>query len=195
MLNIPVTERVHRVLAIDNGTNTLGTVVADIDLGTAPMHVIYADTCTANDTADRHQWVADMHGNRFARYEVLFDYMSELLNEYDPDIVVIEAPFMHRRPESFATLRESLYVLRQAVMEYRPALHIELVPPILAKKAVGMKVFTQGKESVRDAVLRLKDVTYVEDVNPTQLDEHCIDAVAVAYHERKRVMAEYDRRR
>jgi len=142
----------------------------------------------------RWQTVADLHGDRFARFRVIRGFMREILEEYNPHTVVVESPFMHIRPESFATLREAMMVLRETAMDYYELMDFDLAAPMAAKKAVGAKSFTKGKEPVRDAVLALKDVDYAPGVDPRALDEHCIDSIAVAYWKARKILNEMHRR-
>lgn len=195
MLSLPDHEHIYRVLAIDNGTDTLGTVIADIDIRKDVMDIVHAETCTASRTAARWSSIAFLHGARFARYRALRQYIDDLLDRYDPDAIVVEGPFMHLHAESFATLRESLYMIREAAIEYHPSLPVHVVAPMSAKKAVKAKRYDKGKDFVRDAVLELKDVYYDRSIDQYTLDEHGIDAVAVAYYEKQRIMEMIQRRR
>ncbi len=194
MLKIPDQGHIYRVLAIDNGTDTLGTVVADIDIRKDVMDVIHAETCTASKTAGRWSQIAEIHGTRFARYRALRMYIDDLLDQYDPDAIVVEGPFMHIHAESFAKLRESLYMIREAAIEYHPLLPVHVVAPMSAKKAVKAKHYDKGKDPVREAVLSLTDVYYDRSIDEQTLDEHSIDAVAVAYYEKQQTMEMIRRR-
>lgn len=195
MIRIPETGYIYRILAIDNGTNTLGAVIADIDLRTGHMTVVFAETCNASLTAHRWNNVAELHGDRFARYRVLRLFLLDVMDQYDPDAVIVEGPFMHLHAEAFGKLRESLYLIRETAYEHYEQLTVSIVAPMSAKKAVKASSYTQGKNPVRDAVLNLKDVSYVNGVIPEMLDEHCIDAVAVGYYEKMRAMEARTRRR
>ena len=195
MLVLPEHEYIYRVLGIDNGTDTLGTVIADIDIRRDVMDVVHAETCTASKTANRWQSVTEIHGARFARYRALRLYLDDLLEEHQPDAIIVEGPFMHIHAESFAKLRESLYMIREAAMEYHPLVQVHVVAPMSAKKAVKAKHYDKGKDPVRDAVLALKDVYYDDSIDPHILDEHTIDAIAVAYYEKQQTMEMIHRRR
>lgn len=184
-----------RVLTIDNGSNTLGASVTDIDLDNEEKTVIFSETICAEKSAWRYQDIADIRGGRFARMQVLKRFVSELLEEYNPEVVAIESPFLLKRmPESFAVLREVIVYLQQAVHEYDPGLSIILVPPINAKKAVNA-LSCIGKDPVRDAVLMLNDVYYVNDLDPHLFDEHQIDSIAVMYFIADEYISHLKRRR
>lgn len=190
MFIFPTGPQYYRMLAIDNGSGTMGLSVLDLDVMTGQVYVEYSETCDAGRTR-AYQWMSDAHGDRFARYAVLRDNLSALLHDYDPEIVAIESPFSRKRfPEAFAVLREALLVVRQTVMEYAPLMPVELISPTEAKSAVGC-VYRKGddpKAAVRAAVLARDDIQYRTTIDPHQLDEHCIDSIAVGYCHAKRVM-------
>lgn len=196
MITIPDTPQMYRIMAIDNGSNTLGLSICDLDLNTGLLHVVYSATCTAAKTTSRYGAIEEIHGARFARYRVLEDFIADTLDDYAPDNVSVESPFCSRfHVESFAVLRESLLVIRNVVMDHYVHLDFRLVTPTEAKRAVGiaktkrkrgMKV--DNKAIARDAVLALPDVVYHNSIDQFLLDEHCIDSIAVAKFEAKRVM-------
>lgn len=114
--------------------------------------------------------------------------MELKLDMYDPDIVTIETPFMHRMPHAYATLRESMMMIIDCVTDFDYRLEVFGVTPMEAKKAVNAARYDKGKEPVRQAVLALPDVRYANGINPELLDEHCIDSIAVAYFKAQQVL-------
>ena len=196
MITLPDTEQIYRIMAIDNGSNTLGLSICDLDLNTGLLHVVYSETCTAAKTTSRYGAIFETHGARFARYRVLEDFIADTLEEFQPDNVSVESPFCSRfHVESFAVLREALLVIRNTVMDYYVHLDFRLVTPTEAKRAVGIAktkrkrgVKVDNKAIARDAVLALHDVVYHNEIDQFELDEHCIDSIAVAKFEAKRVM-------
>ncbi len=174
-------DKLLRAITIDNGSTTLGLAVTDIDLDTEDKTVLHSETIDASRTTWRYQQTFDARGARWARMRVLARYVLEMCEEWEPDVIAIEAPFMFRRPEAFAVLREVIVYLQEAIDEFDDGIEIILVPPTKAKMAVGANEYV-GKDPVRDAVLALKDVHYDNGLDPRDFDEHQIDAVAVMYH-------------
>jgi hypothetical protein len=168
-----------RGMFIDNGTDTMGVSIIDLDLRRKRLIVKFSETCTASKSIGRYEGAADIHGARFARFQVLRGFLLQVVDIWQPCLVGIESPFSHLHAESFATLRESLHVVRDTCWEVGVHLEIDLVAPMSAKKAVNAKSYV-GKNPMRDAVLALKDVDYDEGIDPEQLDEHCIDSIGVA---------------
>jgi len=72
-------------------------------------------------------------------------------------------------------------MIRQAVMVYDSHMPLNLVDPPTVKRAAGV-VLRRGtdKEDVKQALLGRQDLVWGVDIHV--LDEHSIDAVAVALH-------------
>jgi Holliday junction resolvasome RuvABC endonuclease subunit len=188
MILIPEAGYIYRQLAIDNGSNTFGVSIVDTDLRTKEITVIDSETINATKTIKRYGWMAEQHGDRFARFRIIREFLWMKLEMFDPDIVTIETPFMHRMPHAYATLREAMLVVTDTVADFDYRLELFGVSPMEAKKAVNASRYDKGKEPVRKAVLALPDVFYANGIDPTKLDEHCIDSIAVAYYKAKEVM-------
>ncbi|EKD22653.1 MAG: hypothetical protein ACD_84C00020G0001, partial [uncultured bacterium] len=71
--------------------------------------------------------------------------------------------------------------IRRAVMHYDIWTSLDFVDPPTVKKAVGAHGKSQ-KYDVRKKVLALKELCYNGEIPIELLDEHSIDALAVAYH-------------
>jgi len=180
----------YRGMFIDNGTDTMGVSIIDLDLRRKRLQVKFSETCTASKSLGRYEGAADVHGARFGRFQVLRGFIIQVVDIWEPSMVGIESPFSHLHAESFATLRESLHVVRETCWEISPHLEIDLVPPTSAKKAVNAKSYV-GKNPMRDAVLALTDVDYDEGIDPEKLDEHCIDTIGVAKFLANRIFEQY----
>lgn len=194
MIKISDTAYIYRILSIDNGTTTMGIVVSDLDLRTGKIEVVYAETCNATVSSRRYQSIIEHMGDRFARYRTLALNLREVLDEYDVDIVIAEGAYSHLNLETFAILREALAVIRETIIEYDDRLELIVVPPTKVKKAVKAESY-QGKTAMRQAVLALRHVTYLNGINPELLDEHCIDAVGVAEYLAIQTLNEVHRRK
>lgn len=182
MIKIPESDFIHRTLCIDNGTNTLGAVILDTDLRERLSTVIYANTIQADRTAyHRFEGIMQRHGQLEARLEVLGEYTWEVLQEFDPHLVAVEAPFINpRRPGAVTPLTRAMERLRRTVRRFDEGMEFLEVPPFSAKRAVLKKgKWNSDKNSIRDAVLALDDIQCAQGIDLRQLDEHCIDAVAV----------------
>lgn len=193
MISIPDSAFVYRLLACDNGSDTFGVSFVEVDLRTGHLHVSHSETCTASRSLFRYEGMADERGAFAARLCVLRGFFQEILHDFDPHGVVVEGPFVHLNVSTYMTLKTVINALRDEVYDYNPALVVDEVAPMSAKKAVKAKEYT-GKEPVRDAVLALTHVTYAPQVDRFALDEHCIDSIAVAAFQAERLLRQVHRR-
>lgn len=168
------------ILAIDPGTDTLGLACIQFDCRTGLIVGSEAQTYKGSRMA-KHSWVGDVHGDRFARINAHRINLARLLNTIQPAFLASESPFFSRaQPQAYGALTEVVYALRLTIFEYDPLMEVQLIDPPSVKNAVGAKG-NADKESVRTYVLSLDDLKYKGRVPIDVLDEHSIDALAVAY--------------
>jgi Holliday junction resolvasome RuvABC endonuclease subunit len=173
---------IYRIMAIDNGSSSLGMVIADLDLRQDTYHIQYANTFLAEKLIDDRAGQLISHGPRWARQNTLRDHIAQELRFHNPHAVAVETPFfMPRRVQSFETLTEMMIFIRQAVEEYNPIADIYRVTPGEAKRAVQpSKDFSMKKAVIKDCVLKLENITYKDGIRKDALSEHEYDAIAVA---------------
>ncbi|MNY12096.1 hypothetical protein D3C86_1451620 [compost metagenome] len=118
-----------------------------------------------------------------ARLKTIQRYMRTVLEDEDPDSVAIETPFARRAfVSSYKALSMSLDYIQTAVYDYRPGLEFVGISPYTAKAAVIPKGsnFKTEKDYIRDCILADPTIVAVDGINLRTLDEHSIDAIAVA---------------
>lgn len=165
-----------RLLAIDPGTNRTGFSVIDYK-DEIPL-VVYAGTALADRLIKKESWISDIHGARFNRIIMTGEELYNLLVEYTPDAVVSESPFMGSFAQSFAALTEMVYEFKKVVMKYNTSMPLEVISPSEVKKFMGVKGTSGDKDLMKEA-LNKKVLSYVEFLNPADLDEHAIDAICI----------------
>lgn len=174
-----------RVVGLDPGTETFGVAVLDLSLKTGEIDVVHSETLVLQKLLREHNYRSEeeTYGGRTARLMALEDSLFKLFEELQPHAVCSESPFLSRFPEAFAALTECVSSARRAVCRYDRYLPLELVDPPTAKKAVGMKVKRgMTKDDVKIAVAQLA-IRYAEGIVLDNLDEHQVDAIAVAYYQ------------
>jgi len=172
---------IYRIMGIDNGSSSLGMVIADLDLRRDEYRLLYANTFNAEKLLDEHRGNLITHGARWARQNTLRDSVFRELHFHNPHAVAVETPFfMPRRVQSFETLTEMMIFIRLAVEEHCPGTDIYRVTPGEAKRAVQPANFSMKKTVIKDCVLRLDNITYNEGIDKHSLTEHEYDAIAVA---------------
>jgi Holliday junction resolvasome RuvABC endonuclease subunit len=121
------------------------------------------------------------HSERFARIDTLGLNILDILRYHQPIAVVCESPFFNsKRPQAFAALIEATNMIRQTVWAYDRSIGLDLVDPPSVKRAVGAKG-NAGKDDVHTAVTAIGELNYEGLLPLSSLDEHSIDAIAVAY--------------
>jgi len=173
---------IYRIMAIDNGSSSLGMVIVELDLRQDMYHVVHTDTFLADKLLNDRAGQVPSHGSRWARQNTLRDCIARELRFHNPHAVAVETPFfMPKRVQSFETLTEMMIFIRQAVEDYNPMSDIYRVSPGEAKRAVQpSKDFSMKKAVIKDCVLQLENITYKEGICKDALSEHEYDAIAVA---------------
>lgn len=171
----------YRVTGIDPGTDTLGVSVLDVDLTSGQVSVLDARTFVAKRCLANYRDLANVHGERMARLAAHEDNLVGYFKTWHPHSIISESPYMGKFPQAFAALTECMTAIRRAVWRYDQDLSLLEVDPPTAKKAVGAPGRGGDKDAVKKALLQLTTLCNPNGVPLPQLDEHSIDAIAVAY--------------
>lgn len=183
MIELTDDKLIYRVLGVDNGTDTVGIAVIDHHLVTGLSKVVHAETLTASKTAyTRHEGRLDARGKMHARLDVISTFFWEVLNEFDPDVIGCESPFQHLHAQSFAALTTAMNGLAETAFNYCTTLEFEKVAPGSAKKAVcPVGKYGNSKEHIREMIDINKSIVFDNGLSLVKLDEHSVDAIAVAH--------------
>ncbi len=181
MLSIPLSSgNIAKIVGIDPGTETLGIAIIHFNVEDFSIVQCEAATYKGSDLPS-NDWTRAVYGDRYRRIEAHRNYIYHMLVEEQPLIVGCESPFITRRfPQAGLALTEVVCAIRAAVRLYdlwKPLYH---VTPPEAKKAVGAKV-SKDKNEVSKSILKIKGLTSTAVIPLNLLDEHSIDALAVAY--------------
>ena len=185
MITYPAHRIPYRVLGIDPGSATLGVAVLDLYLDDLSIDLADARTFNAGRGMQDYQQTELYHGPRMARLQFMADHLAGYLSQMHPDGLASESPYMGRFVTVFRALTECLLVIHQVGYHYDPRRVLHLIDPMAVKAAVG--VVAKGyrnkaalaKEHVRRGVLALP-LGNPNGVDMSALDEHSIDAIAVA---------------
>ena len=184
------------LLGIDPGSSTLGVAILELDSITFSIVATTAYTIEATklelfNTLDLRL------PERERRLRAISKAISLCLEDYKPLTLAIESPFFNsRKPSAYAVLIETMYVLKQTARAYDLNLPIIEVDPPTAKKAIGVRrlkakerrrLKLTTKDLVREALLPLTALKLTSDID--SLDEHSLDAIAVAYSSYKQILA------
>lgn len=185
MLRIPYgSGSIISIVGIDPGSDTMGTAVLWIDLSIMRIISSSAKTFRGEKLVANESWTDALYGNRLARIWALENELVHLFTHVQPFMIAAEAPFVNKRfPQAGLALTEVVCAIRNAVMRYDTWKPLYLIDPPTVKRSVNARVMggEKGKDEVKRALLLLPDLCYAGDTPLESLDEHSIDALAVAY--------------
>lgn len=186
MLHLPPGgSSIAKVIGIDPGSETLGVGIMSFD--TVSQAILRTDAFTVfGSKLGGNEWLGFLHGDRFQRIAQLSQNLTHLFRQEVPLAIAVESPFFnHLRPQAYGVLMEVMAAIRQAVWDYDPWHELYLIDPSSVKKAAGV-LGNANKDTMREAIRILSPQLHLTcDVD--LLDEHSIDAVAVAYCRYKRL--------
>lgn len=185
-----------RACGIDPGTDTLGYAIVELDPSTLKISLDYVETFRASKATRKLPDLSDLLGNRGVRLNWHTQNLTEMFKHHKPHTVTVESPFLGRFATAFEALIECRSAIRKAMLEYSETITMELIDPLSVKSAMGAlkplapkkkgkrrkkKTTGKTKEEIKAALKRIKDVDWGE-YSLDDLDEHSIDAVAVALY-------------
>lgn len=192
MLTLPQgnLKRTAEVVGIDPGSESLGLAIISFDIETFKIVSTQAKTFTASKMFNEDSWGAELHGNRVWRIKHLQQTLTDIFNYVDPVFIVCESPFYNpRRPNAYGVLVEVLTAVRNSVMEHDSWKSLYLIDPPTIKKAVGA-AGNADKFKMQEMVCAMDNLNPIPGLDISKLDEHSIDAIAVAYCKYKSILPE-----
>ena len=176
------------IIGLDPGSNAFGIAVLNVNIDTMKIVSSNAWTVFGERLAGKSNWAEEIHGARVNRILAIEQNLVSIFKHYNPVIIASESPFINNAfPAAGIALTEVLACIRKAVMQYDSWKVLHLIPPSLVKNGVGAGGGV-NKVSVRDKVIALSELNYNGNVNIEKLDEHSIDALAVAYTKYKQLI-------
>lgn len=168
------------VVGIDPGTTMMGVCTIEFDPKTFDIFRVSPISFNGNKL-NPSEWDTLAHGERHARLVAHGINLLRYLREENPSYVACESPFYNRlRPSAYGPLKEALCEIQLACTRYSPYTTLNLVDPPTVKKAI--KAAGDAKKAgMLIALGNLTELASKLDKPIEELDEHAIDAAAVAY--------------
>lgn len=191
MLPYPTDPTPFRMVGLDPGSDTLGAACLDLELGTRRVTIVEARTFSGTQLARAYRHVQEVHGDRAARLMAHEDNLYSYFCYTQPHNVACEAPFLSRFPQAFATLTLCVENIRRSLYRYHPFLPLVTIDPPTVKLSVGVRGRGTTKDDVKVGLKRViaaGQILNSYDIDIDALDEHSIDAIAVAYTQARYVM-------
>lgn len=180
MFPIPTGEDTACVVGIDPGTIFLGLSCIEFNVDTFEVVKVTAETVDGSKLPS-NPWLGRLYGGRAQRIDALGNFLTTYLHHNDPFGIACEAPFFNpRRPNAYAALIEVVCALKQSLWVYDRRKKLYSFDPPTVKKAVGASG-GGGKDVVKDAIRKHAVLGVVMKDMLDTLDEHSIDATAVAF--------------
>lgn len=185
MLYLPTGASEHAVvMGIDPGSDTLGVSFIYYNVRTSRIDKTVAMTLRGSRMISGSP-IVDIHGVRATRIHMLSERLYALMCEYNPMVVVSESPFFAvRMPQAYGALTEVVCAIRNALWRYDWTMVLELIDPPRVKQAVGA-AGNADKFAVSAALQERYHLLNYDAAKSglvfSALDEHSIDAIAVAY--------------
>lgn len=169
------------VIGIDPGTEKLG--VAFIEFSCIDFKIYKCGALTlVGSKLPRSEWTNQMYSDRYSRIAALEEELLNIFNDTLPLIISSESPFINvRRPAAYGALVEVVCGIRSAVHRYSPWRILSFCPPSSVKQAIGAPG-NADKDVVKKNILTIEELVNTCESILANLDEHSIDALAVAYY-------------
>lgn len=181
MLPIPNrNDSIATIVGIDPGSEMLGIATLNFDVDT--FAIVGCDSHTyVGSKLEGSDWSGAIFGARYRRIQAHQDNLLRILREVQPLVVCSESPFANMlRPAAYGALVEVICGIREAVKQYDCWRPCYMLPPSSVKNSVGCKGNAK-KDEVKEAVLKLAPLVNATWTDLNHMDEHSIDALAVAY--------------
>lgn len=151
----------RRILGIDPGTNFLGYAVIAIPLNSKKPHLIVSGVVDLKKITDP-----------YTKLQKIFNRVQQVIDEYLPDELAIEAPFYDKNAQSMLKLGRAQGVAMAAALN-RGIPVCEYAPRKIKMSITG--VGSASKEQIATMLKRYMTINTTTDM----LDE--TDAIAIAY--------------
>ena len=169
----------YRILSFDPGSRKLGMSVQVLNLDTFNSLVIHAETLKVDGRLPlKSEWFLT-DGEFTARLNVIENYVYNACKSWGPAAVVVELPYMGKRPQAFGALKEVVLTIRKGCRRWsdtRPPFFYE---PSVIKKVMGVPGNSGDKGLMLKSLQDNPKIQLAEDVNLAKLDEHAVDAILI----------------
>ena len=183
MFKIPTDKTTQAcIVGIDPGSKTLGVCLLYFNVVTMQITKVVPSTYVS-DNLPSEPMLAILHSDRVSRVKAHEENLLNIFLENNPIAISTEAPFYNpRMPGAYGVLVEVICTIRNAVIRFSDTMPLYQVDPSSVKKAIGAKG-NADKDGVRDCIKNIPEIISNLNNPLDKLDEHSIDATAVAYHQ------------
>ena len=171
--------KTFNVLGIDPGTDTIGFSILKVSIDDLTIEEANPWTEKVSRFIDEESFEVEVHSAKFSRLNKISEKLLTILDTFRPALVFSEAPFFNRlRPNAYAPLIETVFTIQKTLHSWDNFKPLYMIDPSSVKIAVGARA-RSDKIEVKQAIIKIPELTKL--INFDKLDEHSIDATAVAY--------------
>lgn len=170
-------ENRFRALAIDPSTSHSGFAIIDLDITNGSINIPFTTTLHRSDLIRGRRWMCETHGDKETAIYCYGKALHELLEIWEPMVVVIESPYLSRLPAAFKALSEITNTFTQTVMEWDVTIPIVQIDPATIKKGMGVSGKSGDKNDMLQALLNTTLPISYTNVDINAIDEHSVDAI------------------
>lgn len=181
-ITLPSNYNIATIVAIDPSSNCTGVAIFKLDNTTGDILSIEADTIEVSkliyDPA-----VEELHSDKMSRLMKLQHKFVQILDEYNPHVVVVEGCFFNpTRPNAFKSLSEVISLLHISSIEHNKNIPFITISPKTIKQSLNSLVITdKGKDIIKECIKNIPEIYNLVSNFIDNLDNHGIDAIAVGY--------------
>lgn len=170
-----------RVLSVDPG-NDLGICIGEIDGALGTLRVIEVLTVVVDKALKLND---DARWMRFTKQELteffLDDVLSELLHRHNVDAVIYEGAYHAASLKAYESLLFYGRIITKIAKEYDWDILIESKTPSNVKRLNGAKGDSGDKTLMTKAIEANPKIILPDTVKLSDLTEHAIDSIGIAY--------------
>lgn len=172
---------IARILSVDPGTNQMGVAITTLSFPGRLCTIDYVNTINI-DRQHKDHHALDDHGGELTKQLVIRDVMLDLIQLYQPHVVVMESPYMGRFAQAFKLLTKCMHTSQLTTYGYDPDLPFVFYDPATIKQHIGVKGTSGDKNLMTEAIRSRMGSEIILDPHLfSLLDEHSVDAIAVGY--------------
>lgn len=182
-LHVPQHFKIYRVIGFDPGLTNAGVSIIDVDYTTKKLISVTAFTLVPAKLETYQNIYPGDEDSPINRIYRLTSAFRQLLEYYQPCLVASEDAFYHpQMPNAYGVLKDVIMAIRNETHMFNYNVPFVLIEPRAVKKVVGAGIDgVDKKQLVKEAIRRKVEITSVLQVDLNCLDQHSIDAIAVAY--------------
>lgn len=174
-----INNKTYKILSIDPGLTACGYSLIEYDQSTNNKIVLRYGTILGKHLLKNQK---EMQSHFEKRHIIVWELellIIKMIEEMEPDFVVVEEPFAHIYIQAYAALVIVVQAIRTAVKKTLGS-DIYLIAPKEAKKAISNDG-TSGKEAVLIAIQKSPDISIKPSKSNTDenLTEHACDSIAI----------------